>query len=44
MPGLRKVYDQGRYRVQKRHALETWEKRLLSIVGETPSPEPASPQ
>ncbi len=38
MPGLRKVYDQGRYRIQKRHALETWEKRLLSIVGETPSP------
>ena len=44
MPGLRKVYDQGRYRVQKRHALETWEKRLLSIVGETLSPDPVSPQ
>lgn len=30
-PGLHKVYDQHAYQDEKRHCLELWEKRLLSI-------------
>jgi len=36
-PGLHKVYDQHAYQDEKRHCLELWEKRLMSIVG--PAPE-----
>jgi integrase len=36
-PGLHKVYDQHRYRDEKRHCLELWEKRLLSVVEARPS-------
>jgi integrase len=31
-PGLHKVYDQHAYQDEKRHCLELWEKRLISIV------------
>jgi integrase len=31
-PGLHKVYDQHSYEAEKRHCLELWERRLLSIV------------
>ena len=36
-PGLHKVYDLHAYRDEKRHCLELWEKRLISIV--EPSPD-----
>jgi hypothetical protein len=32
-PGLHKVYDQHKYRDEKRDALERWNAKLLSIVG-----------
>jgi len=31
-PGLHKVYDQHAYQDEKRHCLDLWEKRLLTIV------------
>jgi hypothetical protein len=34
LSGLHGVYDQGRHRTQKRAALERWEAKLLSIVGQ----------
>jgi len=37
LPGLHGVYDQGAHRAQKRAALERWEAKLLSIVGERSS-------
>jgi integrase len=36
-PGLHKVYDQHAYQDEKRHCLDLWEKRLLSIVEPPPS-------
>jgi integrase len=35
-PGLHKVYDQHAYQDEKRHCLELWEARLLSIVEPPP--------
>jgi integrase len=35
-PGLHKVYDQHAYQDEKRHCLELWEARLLSIVEPRP--------
>lgn len=37
MPDLHSVYDQGTYRAQKRAALERWEAKLLSVVGQKSS-------
>jgi integrase len=31
-PGLHKVYDQHAYQDEKRHCLELWEKRLMTII------------
>jgi integrase len=39
-PGLHKVYDQHAYEDEKRHCLELWEKRLLSIIAPHPGPAP----
>jgi integrase len=36
-PGLHRVYDQHAYQDEKRHCLELWEKRLLSIIDPPPS-------
>jgi integrase len=36
-PGLHRVYDQHAYQDEKRHCLELWEKRLLSIVEPPPN-------
>jgi integrase len=36
-PGLHKVYDRHAYQDEKRHCLELWESRLLSIVEPPPS-------
>jgi integrase len=36
-PGLHKVYDKHVYQAEKRHCLELWEKRLLSIVEPPPA-------
>jgi integrase len=35
-PGLHKVYDQHAYQDEKRHCLELWGKRLLSIIEPRP--------
>src|SRR5262249_15244392 len=35
-PGLHKVYDLHAYRDEKRHCLEEWEKRLLTIINPPP--------
>jgi integrase len=35
-PRLHKVYDQHAYQPEKRHCLELWESRLLTIVEPTP--------
>jgi integrase len=35
-PGLHRVYDQHAYQDEKRHCLELWEKRLVSIVKPPP--------
>jgi integrase len=35
-PGLHKVYDLHAYREEKRHCLELWERRLLSILNPGP--------
>jgi integrase len=35
-PGLHRVYDQHAYQEEKRHCLELWERRLLSILNPSP--------
>jgi integrase len=35
-PGLHRVYDQHAYQEEKRHCLELWERRLLTIVEPPP--------
>jgi integrase len=36
-PGLHKVYDLHAYQEEKRHCLELWEKRLMTIIEPPPS-------
>jgi integrase len=40
--GLSRVYDQYQYENEKRHALELWEGRLLSIVEPPAEPDPGN--